>query len=71
MAYDADWLLGRTFETAFTVLAVGDDAARTVTLGMYDDRYTLSLAELVTVIESGFVRESARSPNDPRLRRAH
>ncbi len=56
---DPDWLLGRTFETRFTVLAIGDDPDRTVSLEMYGERFNISYAELQTVIERGFVRESA------------
>ncbi len=49
------WLLGQSFETRFTVLKIGSDRDRTVTLQMRGATYEMSLAELLTVIERGFV----------------
>lgn len=55
---DPDWLLGRRFVTDFTVLAIGSDADRTVTIQLYGDRYQISFAELQIVIERGLVVEA-------------
>jgi hypothetical protein len=67
---DVDWLLGRRFSCDFTVLAVADDADRTVTLEMQPDkqRYQISFEELMTVVERGFVTDGPYS--EQALRRA-
>lgn len=60
----ADQLLGRRFATEFRVVSVGerprggDDSDRPVTLHMQGDRCTISLGELCTLIERGFVAEA-------------
>lgn len=57
---DADYLLGKRFVTDFQVVAVSGqaDPEQTATLNMYGERYVISLDELATIIERGFVVEA-------------
>lgn len=58
---DPDYLLGRRFMTDFTVIAVSGGAEAgepTATLALLGTRYVISLEELGTIIESGFVVET-------------
>lgn len=55
---EKDWLLGRTYATSFRVLSIDDDREQTATLAMHGERYRISLAELMVLIERGFVLET-------------
>ncbi len=52
-------LLGKRYVTDFRVVSVsqGDDGELTATLLMYGDYYRISVDELTTIIERGFVIE--------------
>lgn len=59
---DPEWLLGRQFECRFRVVGVGaatvDPDDRVVALHMHGERAEISLGELATLVERGFVVES-------------
>lgn len=61
MTGDPETLIGRRFGTDLRVVAItpGDpaDDTRTVTVHMQGDAYAISLGELRTLIERGFISE--------------
>ena len=57
---DREWLLGRRFVTDFVVVSIDDDLDATVTLRRYGETYRISLEELITAIDAGFIIEAGR-----------
>jgi hypothetical protein len=55
-------LVGRRFVTDFRVIKVADDEDQTVTLTMYGETYQISLEELQTLIDAGFITEAPDRP---------
>ena len=56
--HDNDWLLGRRFVTDFVVVSIDDDPEVTVTLRRYGETYRISMEELLTAIDAGFIVEA-------------